>query len=240
MRKYKLASAIYSTDMKRTLLIYSIALCLFTACESDPKWSPQTLTYSESVVPSWHSADVSLSIDEQSNDLMQKVEMVYSLSEDFSAEQVTLLTRKAQGKWDARVTNLKDSSTYYFRYRFTPSYLQPTPNVASSFRTHPLPAPSVQTKSATDITATTAILNGSVQIGDSNDPITERGFYYSLLREGEFARKQVNSGSGAGDFNVKIEALRANATYYYVAYAINKHGIAYGDTLQFNTLNPYK
>ena len=224
--------------MKRTLLIYSIALCLLASCESDPKWSPKTLTYSDSIKPTWNSAAVSLSVDEDSNALTQSVEIGYSQHEDFSEANFLPMTRNEQNQWSASLTGLQDSAHYFVSYRFTPSYLQPQVE-ASSFRTLPLPPPSVETKPAADITATTATLNGSVQIGDSNDPITERGFYYSLVREGEFGRKQVNSGSGAGDFNVKIEALRAKATYYYVAYAINKHGIAYGDTLQFNTLNPY-
>lgn len=225
--------------MKRTLLIYSIALCLFASCESDRKWSPQTLTYSELIVPSWTSADVSLSIDEQSNALTQNVEIGYSLHEDFSEANFLPMTRNEQNQWSASLTGLQDSAHYFVSYRFTPSYLQPQVE-ASSFRTLPLPPPSVETKPAADITATTATLNGSVQIGESNDPITERGFYYSLVREGEIGRKQVIYGSGTGAFASKVTALRANATYYFVAYAINKHGIAYGDTLQFNTLNPYE
>ena len=230
--------AIFSIDMKRTLLIYSIALCLFASCESDRKWSPQTLTYSELIVPSWTSADVSLSIDEQSNALTQNVEIGYSQHEDFSEANFLPMTRNEQNQWSASLTGLQDSAHYFVSYRFTPSYLQSQVE-ASSFRTLPLPPPVVETKSVLNITATTADIYGNVQVGESNDSITERGFYYSLLREGEFVRKQISCGKGVGEFSASINALRANATYYYVAYAINKHGIAYGDTLQFNTLNPY-
>ena len=73
-----------------------------------------------------------------------------------------------------------------------------------------------------------------------NDPVIERGFYYNLIKEDTIFRKQLKCGHGVGSFGGTIDTLRANATYYYVAYAKNVHGIAYGDTLQFNTLNPYE
>ena len=224
--------------MKRTLLIYSIALCLFTACESDPKWSPKTLTYSDSFTPSWRSAGVALFVDEQSDALTQNIEIGYSEHEDFSDATYLPMTHMDHNQWSVSLSDLKDSTNYYIIYRFMPSYLQSQVET-SSFRTLPLPPPVVETKSVLNITATTADIYGNVQVGESNDSITERGFYYSLLREGEFVRKQISCGKGVGDFFASINALRANATYYYVAYAINKHGIAYGDTLQFNTLNPY-
>lgn len=225
--------------MKRTLLIYSIALCLLASCESDPKWSPKTLTYSDSIKPTWNSAAVSLSVDEESNALTQSVEIGYSQHEDFSDVIFLPMTRNDQNLWTVSLINLQDSTYYYVTYRFTPSYLQPQAEV-SSFQTLPLPPPVAETNSAASITASSANLYGKAQLGESNDPITERGFYYSLVREGEIGRKQVVCGSGTGAFYAKVTALRANATYYFVAYAINKHGIAYGDTLQFNTLNPYK
>lgn len=222
--------------MKRKLLIYSIALFLFASCDSDPKWSPKTLTYSDSIEPTWNSAAISLLVDEESNALTQSVEIGYSQHEDFSDVTFLPMTRNDQNLWSVSLTGLQDSTYYYVTYRFTPSYLQHHAE-ASLFQTLPWPPPVVDTKPAVTITETTAILRGNA--GQSHDPITERGFYYSLVREGEIGRKQVVCGSGMGAFQAKVTALRANATYYFVAYAVNKHGIAYGDTLQFNTLNPY-
>lgn len=226
--------------MKTRYLIYSIALIgLMTACKSDPKWSPQVLTYSETIVVGWTSANVILLPDSQSAELVKGLEIQYSTSADLHDALLLTATPREDGYWQCDLTNLKDSCEYSISYRFTPDYLQPAEHT-SSFSTTPFPAPDVKTKEATAITATTATLSGSATTIAGNDPITECGFYYSLLREGEIGREQVVCGSGEGDFSADISALRANATYYYVAYAVNCHGIAYGDTLQFNTLNPYE
>lgn len=225
--------------MKKIYLLYYLLLVsILTACEADPKWEQQVLTYTDSFASSWNTTDVCLIVDEQSNALTQRIEIGYSLNEDFSGERFASMTRNEQGQWIARLTELKDSSTYYVHYHFTPSYLQPEVR-ASSFQTKPYPKPIVHTYNATAISATTAVLIGKAELGESNDSILERGFYYSLLREGDYERYQVKCGSGSGTFYVTIAALRANATYYFVAYATNEHGVAYGDTLQFNTLNPY-
>lgn len=223
---------------KVNLLYYILLISILSSCESDPQWKAQRLSYTDSIVPSWYTAEVSLKIDEPSDALTKNVVIVYSLKNNFSSEEKANMTCNEKGQWIAELKELKDSSTYYVRYLFSPAYLQPDSKV-SSFQTIPLPAPKIQTKEATGITETTAILHGSAELGESKDEIIERGFYYSLLRVSDFGGKQVKCGNGAGDFSANIEALRANATYYYVAYAINKHGIAYGDTLQFNTLNPY-
>lgn len=226
--------------MKTRYLIYYVALIgLTTACTADPKWSPQVLTYSESIVTGWTSANVILLPDSQSAKLVKGLEIQYSTSSDLQDALSLAATPREDGYWQCYLTDLKDSCQYYLSYRFYPDYLQPVEHT-SSFCTTPYPAPDVTTKNATAITATTATLSGSATTIAGNDPITERGFYYSLLREGEIGRKQVACESGEGDFSVEISALRANATYYYVAYAVNCHGIAYGDTLQFNTLNPYE
>lgn len=226
--------------MKTRYLIYSIAIIgLMTACTADPKWSPQVLTYSETIVAGWTSANIVLLPDSQSAKLVKGVRVRFSTSADLSDALSIAATPREDGYWQCDLTNLKDSCQYYISYRFIPDYLQPAEHT-SSFSTTPLPAPDVKTKAATAIAASMATLSGSATTIAGSDPITERGFYYSLLREGKLGREQVVCGSGEGDFSADISALRANATYYYVAYAVNCHGVAYGDTLQFNTLNPYE
>ena len=221
------------------LITYALLPVILCTCEADPHWQHLTLTYSDSITTGWNTADICLHLDEQSNAVARRVEIGYSLYEDVSSALFADMALNGQGQWTAQLTDLQDSSLYYLYYHVTPSFLQPE-SAISSFLTMPLPPPDVTTKAATDITATTAVLHGSAQKSDGNESITERGFYYSLLPEGGLSRKQVKCSKGAGVYEARIEALRANATYYFVAYAINKHGIAYGDTLKFDTLNPYK
>lgn len=222
--------------MKRQLCIYILFL-LLAACTADPDWQHIDCTTTETVATSRHEAHITLVWDKESAGLVTDVVVEYALDEHFTNSQQSGMA-KNNGGWEAAISGLQDDRIYHIRYHVTPAYLQPQQAV-SSFRTVNPDTPSVQTKAATDITATAVVLHGIVSVYD-NYEITERGFYYSLLKTGDYERKQIKCGKGEGGFEAAITALRADATYYFVAYAINKNGIAYGDTLQFSTLNPYK
>ena len=206
------------------------------ACEKDPNWTHQTISHRQTIVTTLHSAHISVQVDEASNAILQSIYVLYDINADFSAPQSASLTLN-DNKWQVMLQSLEMEKTYFVRYIISPSYL-PKWETDAFLTTNPL-VPLASTMPASNITATTAKLHGEASV-DDNYEITERGFYYSLLKDTDYERKQVKCGSGEGRFEAKIEALRANATYYIVAYAVNKNGIAYGDTLQFNTLNPYQ
>ena len=221
--------------MKR-YLIYFIVSILF-ACENDATWQHAAVTCEETIITTRHTATISLCWDDASAPLVQYVSIKYDTTEELSQAQVVEM-RHIENKQEVTLNDLKDGITYYVQYFVVPEYLQPQ-KTASSFKTvNPL-KPTVQTSKASAITETTAVLHGKATIFDNYD-ITERGFYYSLTPESDFERRQVKCGNGEGDFDATITALRANATYYFWAYAVNQNGIAYGDTLTFNTLNPYE
>lgn len=207
------------------------------ACENDAKWQHQDADFHEEVATTLHNAYFTVSWDEASACFVREVILEYALSADFDSSEYRHMSLQ-DGQWYAEMLNMEPEVTRYYRYWVAPEYLQPKP-VARSFVTTNTLLPTITTNTATEISAITAILHGKTSIFD-NYEITERGFYYSLLKDDDFERKQVKCGSGEGYFKTEISALRANATYYYYAYAVNKNGIAYGDTLQFNTLNPYE
>ena len=89
--------------------------------------------------------------------------------------------------------------------------------------------PEVTTKTVSNVNATTATLNGSIEnIGDP--AYTERGFVYSTTRNPsvEDASKKIVIGSGTGNFSINIMDLTEGTTYYVRAYAINMKGTVYG------------
>ncbi|HPR30611.1 MAG TPA: FISUMP domain-containing protein [Prolixibacteraceae bacterium] len=92
----------------------------------------------------------------------------------------------------------------------------------------------VETLPATDITETTATLNGEVT-DDGGATVTERGFCYSTSPGVDIDDTKVLSGSGTGTFNETLTGLQANTTYYVKAYAINSVDTAYGDEISFTT-----
>ncbi|GAA4325157.1 T9SS type A sorting domain-containing protein [Flaviaesturariibacter amylovorans] len=100
--------------------------------------------------------------------------------------------------------------------------------------------PTVVTGSASGVTTTAATLAGSfTSRGCSN--VTAYGIVYSTTNG--FAPATGTSVPGTGftgnSWTVNLSGLTPNTTYYYVAYATNAGGTAYGTQQQFTTsLNP--
>ena len=101
----------------------------------------------------------------------------------------------------------------------------------------------VNTEAASNITATTATLNGDITFNGGAE-ITQRGFVYTssnlsgedLIIDATGVTKEVVNGIATGDFEKDITGLTAGTTYYYRAYAINNFGTAYGKAQSFTTL----
>ncbi len=94
--------------------------------------------------------------------------------------------------------------------------------------------PFVTTSAATNITSTTATLNGNVTF-DGNATVTARGFLYGT--DANNLTQSVQSGSGTGSFTKTLTGLSSSTTYYYKAYATNTAGTAYGEVRSFTTEN---
>ena len=129
------------------------------------------------------------------------------------------------------LTNLKESTTYYYKAYATNSKGTAYGEVMS-FKTLSENALTVETKSATDITTKSATLNGTVlDRGSSN--ITEYGFYYGTNENTTNKKKLENS---MDELKLNLTELAEGTTYYYKAYATNSKGTAYGEVLNFTTL----
>ena len=94
---------------------------------------------------------------------------------------------------------------------------------------------SVFTSSATNVTPSSATLNGSiVKVGS---PIySEKGFCHSTAPNPTInSTKKLVGGTGEGNFSLNITGLDYNTTYYYKAYAIQNGEPIYGAEVNFNT-----
>lgn len=99
--------------------------------------------------------------------------------------------------------------------------------------------PIMSTGSATDITDTSAILEGQV-ITESSDVVTAAGFEYSInedFAEGNGTKMSTQTPT-ASVFTAKITGLTANTMYYYKAYATTSKGTYYGPEKDFETTKP--
>lgn len=93
--------------------------------------------------------------------------------------------------------------------------------------------PVVATKSVTDVTTTTAVVNASVGY-DGGAAITEYGICYATTENPTTDNtKVVVTTNDNGNYSVSLEDLVSGQTYYVRAFATNSVGTAYGEQLSF-------
>lgn len=140
--------------------------------------------------------------------------------------------------------NLQANVTYYYRIRTqgpggasAPSNIASAttfPNNAPPFPTAPQQAPSVTTQPATNITQSSATLNGAVN--PNNAPTTAWFEWGQTTSLGNTTSSQsFGSGSGMQSFSMAVSGLQTNATYYFRAMAQNAFGVTTGTILSFTT-----
>ncbi|MEJ6765469.1 MAG: FISUMP domain-containing protein [Flavobacteriaceae bacterium] len=96
--------------------------------------------------------------------------------------------------------------------------------------------PTLTTQAVTDVTETSATLNGVISIVSENCEVpnnTEQGFVYSTEIQPTLEDTQVNVNGT--NISTTIEGLTPNTTYYVRAFLTNNFGDFYGDEISFMT-----
>ncbi len=108
-----------------------------------------------------------------------------------------------------------DYSQYGEEYTFTTEHIPPT----------------VATTSATDVTSTSVVLNGSVEVG--TEDILEQGFKY-WTSDADVQDAIVENGEE--EISITLTDLAYGTDYSYYAYATTESGTITGETFSFTTL----
>jgi hypothetical protein len=142
--------------------------------------------------------------------------------------------QRGEGPFCVRVNNLTPNTDYRYRACTDENECGNT----RSFRTNPVgvvaSAVNVNTLSPTNITRSSAVLNGRYQ-GSSTEP-TQVWFEWGTTPNLGVQKQIFNRSAIGGDFLDSFTGLRSCQTYYYRAVARNSSGIRYGNTLSFRTL----
>jgi hypothetical protein len=104
-----------------------------------------------------------------------------------------------------------------------------------TFTTSPPNVPTLTTKVATNITQSTAGSGGNIT-DDGGSAITMRGVCWSLIPDPTTSDNKTTNGGGTGLFTSNLSNLIEGLTYYVRAYATNSAGTAYGNEIEFTTL----
>ena len=130
------------------------------------------------------------------------------------------------------VTGLTSGTTYYYRIAAQNNSGTSYGSEMSFQYSSPGSAPTVTTESATDVTTTTAMLNGTV---NANGISTTAWFEYGTL-SGTYGNKTTTksvSGSTDTKVSIGISGLTSGTTYYYRIVAQNSAGTSYGKEMSF-------
>ena len=155
---------------------------------------------------------------------------VYSTSPLFSTSS-TVISDSETYSFSANIAELTPITTYYYKAYATNS-VGITYGEILNFTSLAIGNPSVETYAATNVTNTSAVINGAV-VSDGGATITGRGFYWGTTADN--LSEQVTAGIGTSNFNASLSNLTDGTTYYYKAYATNSAGTAYGNILNFTT-----
>lgn len=93
----------------------------------------------------------------------------------------------------------------------------------------------VTTSEPTDVTATSAVVGGTVTLDEGNH-VYARGVCWSTEQMSNVDGDHTSNGTEAGTFTTMLIGLASSTTYYVHAYAVTDYGLAYGEEQSFTTL----
>ena len=175
---------------------------------------------------------------------LRKVVFHFGLSgsQQFAMAEMT----KKVDFFDLTLNDLVSDTLYQYYYELFPSNGEASITEQKTFHTiavdSPVPPtppvaelPTVVTEEVSDITANSAVCDGEVTT-DGGAEVTERGICWSANENPTVNDNYDAVGEGIGTFSATINGLEANTAYHVRAYATNEAGTAYGQDVEFTTL----
>jgi outer membrane protein assembly factor BamB len=140
------------------------------------------------------------------------------------------------GTFTSALTGLASSTTYFVRAYATNSFGTAYGNQVSFTTTAATGLPTITTVTPAAISQTSAISGGNIT-ADGGSPVTIRGICWSTSAAPVVTGSHTTDGSGTGTYASAMTALLPGTQYYIRAYATNSNGTAYGNEINFTTIN---
>ena len=223
----------------RFKILVLIALCAFVcaSCLKDSKPNGETIQILKerekiTVGTDWATVSGVFSYSGVVDSMKLRVgteEHLYG-SEDYGVE--------VNGKtYSAEITGLQPGTFYYYAYIVDYGSQTDWQSEIYGFTTaeEEINLPTVATVEVTGVTVTTASCLCHV-FDDGGAEVTERGICWSTNPQPDMSDFAYANGNGVGEYSVGMIDLKANTTYYVRAYAKNRKGVSYGETLSFTTM----
>lgn len=136
-------------------------------------------------------------------------------------------------KYSVKISGLSPVKTYYARAYMIQNKSVVYGNIVSFSTTKQ--ETTLNTSAVTNITATSATLNGSI-LNEGQPAYSEKGFCYGKNSTPTISNnRRVVSGVGSGTFSLNVTNLEFPQTYYVRTYAIQDGKTIYGNVVSFKT-----
>ena len=147
-----------------------------------------------------------------------------------------IVTGTGTGVFSTNVSDLRANTTYYARAYAISTEGTAYGNEITFTTLDPTLLPALTTNDASNITTSSATLEGIV-VNAGTPEYIERGMVYCTHTNPSVtcAGKIAIAGTGTGSFSTNASNLRANTTYYARSYAISSDGTFYGNEITFTT-----
>ena len=195
--------------------------------------SPSVSTTSVTNV-SYTSATIGGNVTSDGGSTVTERGVVYSTSQNPTTSNAKKTSGSGTGSFSVNLSGLSEGTTYYVRAYAINSKGTSYGEQVSFTTKKESSVPSVLTRSASDVSYTSATVGGNVT-SDGGSTVTERGVVYSTSQNPTTSNAKKTSGSGTGSFSVNLSGLSEGTTYYVRAYAINSKGKSYGEQVSFTT-----
>ncbi|MFB6171460.1 MAG: hypothetical protein ABEJ23_02925 [Haloarculaceae archaeon] len=159
----------------------------------------------------------------------------WQAGDEANASTTSGQTRSAPGAFSTPVSGLQNNTTYHYVAYAETANASDAGN-ETAFTTLAQPANlSVSTHAATDVTASSATLNGGL---DGTGAAENATVWFEYWQAGDEANASTTSGqtlSAPGGFAASASDLQNNTTYHYVAHAEANGTTVNGSTVSFTT-----
>ena len=196
-------------------------------------YTTPTVQTNEVTDVTYNSAKVGGTIAANGGKEIKECGIVYSTNQNPTTADSKITNGSGLGEFMCNLTDLQDATIYYVRaYAINEKGTAYGEEV--SFTTKAKTIATIITKSATNVSYTSAAVGGNVTDNGGLE-VTERGVVYATTQNPTTVNTKIISGRGLGQFTCNLTNLQDATTYYARAYAINEKGTAYGEEVSFTT-----